>query len=160
RLRGSSPDRAPRRRGHTWAWFGRHRDTERRPAGRRGPDRASGYRRRTDATPRQSTRGLVSSPAMKSRASAAVAITAIVTSLSVFVFDARAEGPPSSEPAVIPFGPDAFTMWDRWPVLRIGVRAYMRSTFDRRGLNHNADSSQFLRQIGEPGALRGVALDE
>ncbi len=63
---------------------------------------------------------------------------------------------------MIPFGYDAFTQWDRWPTLRIGVRAYMRATFDREGRNHNADAAHFLRQI--PGdkqrGLRSVALDE
>jgi hypothetical protein len=67
----------------------------------------------------------------------------------------------ADEPPVIPFGPDAYTAWDRWPTLRIGVRAYMKSTFDRLGGNHNADAAHFLRQIpGGPEGLKGVALDE
>jgi len=40
-------------------------------------------------------------------------------------------------------------MWDRWPVQRIGARAYMRSTYDRRGGNETADASHFLYQEAE-----------
>ncbi len=45
---------------------------------------------------------------------------------------------------VIPFGYDAYRMWDKWPQQRIGVRTYMRSTYDRRGYNEGADASHFL----------------
>ena len=45
---------------------------------------------------------------------------------------------------VIPFGSDAYLMWDKWPQQRIGIRAYMRSTYDRRGYNEGADASHFL----------------
>ncbi len=38
-------------------------------------------------------------------------------------------------------------MWERWPIQRIGVRAYMRSTYDRRGGNDFADASHFLYQL-------------
>ena len=37
------------------------------------------------------------------------------------------------EPPVIPIGLDAYRQWERWPYQRIGARAYMRSTYDRRG---------------------------
>ncbi len=37
-------------------------------------------------------------------------------------------------------------MWERWPYQRIGARAYMRSTYDRRGGNERADASHFLYQ--------------
>ena len=50
------------------------------------------------------------------------------------------------EPPVIPVGLDAYRMWDRWPYQRIGVRAYMRSTYDRTGGNRTADASHFLYQ--------------
>jgi hypothetical protein len=53
----------------------------------------------------------------------------------------QAAGPP-----VIPVGFDAYRMWDRWPYLRIGERAYMRSTYDRAGGNERADASHFLYQ--------------
>src|ERR1035441_1034921 len=46
--------------------------------------------------------------------------------------------------AQIPVGLDAYRMWDRWPYQRIGVRAYMRSTYDRAGGNERADASHFL----------------
>jgi hypothetical protein len=35
-------------------------------------------------------------------------------------------------------------MWNQWPTQRIGVRAYMRSTYDRTGGNESADASHFL----------------
>ncbi len=40
-------------------------------------------------------------------------------------------------------------MWNRWPYQRIGARAYMRSTYDRRGGNETADASHFLYQTAE-----------
>jgi hypothetical protein len=52
----------------------------------------------------------------------------------------------SSEPPIIPVGEDAYLMWDRLPYQRIGVRAYMRSTYDRTGGNRSADASNFLYQ--------------
>src|SRR5688572_5628423 len=56
-------------------------------------------------------------------------------------FAARADEPP-----VVPIGLDAYRMWEKWPQQRIGVRAYMRSTYDRRGGNEGADASHFLYQ--------------
>jgi len=50
------------------------------------------------------------------------------------------------EPPVIPVGLDAYRMWDRWPYVRIGARAYMRSTYDRTGGNESADAGHFLYQ--------------
>ena len=44
----------------------------------------------------------------------------------------------------VPVGLDAYALWDRWPQQRIGVRAYMRSTYDRDGGNRTADASHFL----------------
>ncbi|HMI05760.1 MAG TPA: hypothetical protein VK541_24945, partial [Pedobacter sp.] len=32
---------------------------------------------------------------------------------------------------VIPVGLDAYRMWEKWPMQRIGARTYMRSTYDR-----------------------------
>lgn len=52
----------------------------------------------------------------------------------------------SAEPPVIPVGLDAYLMWDRLPYHRIGIRAYMRSTYDREGNNRTADASHFLYQ--------------
>ena len=40
-----------------------------------------------------------------------------------------------AEPPTIPVGEDAYLMWEKWPFHRIGARAYMRSTYDRRGGN-------------------------
>jgi hypothetical protein len=47
-------------------------------------------------------------------------------------------------PPVVPVGLDAYRQWAMWPYQRIGVRAYMRSTYDRDGLNRTADASHFL----------------
>ncbi len=57
---------------------------------------------------------------------------------------------------VIPVGLDAYRQWNRWPYQRIGARAYMRSTYDRRGGNEGADASHFLYQEREN---FNVALD-
>ena len=54
-----------------------------------------------------------------------------------------------AEPPVIPVGADAYGMWDRWAYQRIGARAYMRSTYDRRGGNEAADASHFLYQLAD-----------
>lgn len=54
-----------------------------------------------------------------------------------------------AEPPVIPVGLDAYRQWDRWPQQRIGARAYMRSTYDRRGGNEGADASHFLYQLAD-----------
>jgi len=53
----------------------------------------------------------------------------------------------AAEPPAVPIGLDAYRMWDRWAQQRIGVRAYMRSTYDRAGLNETADASHFLYQL-------------
>src|SRR6185369_5703738 len=58
--------------------------------------------------------------------------------------------------AQIPVGLDAYRQWERWPYQRIGVRAYMRSTYDRAGNNERADASHFLYQLADD---RNVSLD-
>lgn len=60
------------------------------------------------------------------------------------------------EPPTIPVGLDAYRQWDRWPYQRIGARAYMRSTYDRRGGNEGADASHFLYQLADD---NNVTLD-
>lgn len=52
----------------------------------------------------------------------------------------------SNEPPIVPVGLDAYRMWDRLPYHRIGVRAYVRSKYDRQGNNRSADASHFLYQ--------------
>lgn len=49
----------------------------------------------------------------------------------------------------IPVGSDAYLQWEKWPQQRLGVRAYMRSTYDRTGGNEGADASHFLYQEAE-----------
>jgi Protein of unknown function (DUF2961) len=56
----------------------------------------------------------------------------------------------------IPVGYDAYRLWDRWPLQRIGMRAYMRSTYDRSGGNESADASHFLYQLADD---HNVTLD-
>lgn len=46
----------------------------------------------------------------------------------------------------VPIGADAYLQWDRLPFQRIGVRAYMRSTYDRKGDNYYSDASHYLYQ--------------
>jgi hypothetical protein len=55
----------------------------------------------------------------------------------------------ADEPPVIPVGLDAYRQWERWPYQRIGARAYMRSTYDRKGGNEGADASHFLYQLAD-----------
>ena len=57
--------------------------------------------------------------------------------------------PCAAQEQAIPIGLDAYRQWDRWPEQRIGMRAYMRSTYDRSGGNENADASHFLYQLGD-----------
>ena len=72
------------------------------------------------------------------------ATTGFVVALSILSSCGAAEGPP-----VIPVGLDAYRLWERWPYQRIGARAYMRSTYDRRGGNEGADASHFLYQLAD-----------
>jgi len=62
----------------------------------------------------------------------------------------------AAEPPVIPVGLDAYQRWDHWADQRIGVRAYLRSTYDRAGGNERADASHFLYQLDDD---RNVTLD-
>src|SRR5205085_11651932 len=62
----------------------------------------------------------------------------------------------TNTPPVVPVGYDAYRQWDRWAYQRIGVRAYMRSTYDRSGGNEVADASHFLYQLADD---RNVTVD-
>ncbi|MDB6124085.1 MAG: hypothetical protein JWQ71_3078 [Pedosphaera sp.] len=55
----------------------------------------------------------------------------------------------AEEPPTLPIGLDAYRLWEQWPNQRIGERAYMRSTYDRRGGNEGADASHFLYQLAD-----------
>lgn len=57
-------------------------------------------------------------------------------------FSQRSNKP--DKPPIIPIGLDSYRMWDKLPDQRIGVRAYMRSTYDREGGNQSADASHYL----------------
>src|SRR5262245_42351008 len=52
-------------------------------------------------------------------------------------------------PPVIPVGLDTYLNWQAWPQQRIGVRAYLRSTYDRTGHNRTADASHYLYQVAD-----------
>jgi hypothetical protein len=52
-------------------------------------------------------------------------------------------------PHPLPVGLDAYRAWDQWDEQKIGMRAYMRSTYDRRGGNEGADASHFLYQLAD-----------
>src|SRR6187549_2083642 len=82
-----------------------------------------------------------------------VCLAAVVLGLLPFATISRAA---DDEPPVIPVGLDAYRMWDQWPRQRIGVRAYMRSTYDRKGGNERADAAHFLYQLAED---KNVTLD-
>jgi hypothetical protein len=62
----------------------------------------------------------------------------------------------ATAPVTIPLGLDAYRRWEDWPLLRTGVRAYMRSTYDRKGGNERADASHYLYQLAED---KNVTLD-
>jgi hypothetical protein len=47
----------------------------------------------------------------------------------------------AAQPPVIPTGLDTYRLWTKWPYQRIGMRAYMRSTYDRNGNNERADAA-------------------
>ena len=55
----------------------------------------------------------------------------------------------AEKPRPIPIGLDAYRSWDHWADQRIGMRTYMRSTYDRRGGNEGADASHFLYQLSD-----------
>jgi hypothetical protein len=65
--------------------------------------------------------------------------------LILLVLKLNAQDRDSSIP-VVPVGDDAYLKWEDLPRQRIGVRAYMRSTYDRTGGNRDADASHFLYQ--------------
>jgi len=65
-------------------------------------------------------------------------VMAVAMSMFVWAND------PSAELPKIPFGYDSYKMWDKWPQQRLGVRAYMRSTYSRTGGNRSADASHYL----------------
>ena len=115
----------------------------------------------------------VSALAMRSRFALLLACIACFAAVAeVRITDAQSTAPPAAdaarltsnpqappnadEPPVIPIGLDAYRQWERWPYQRIGVRAYLRSTYDRSGGNEGADASHFLYQLADD---FNVALD-
>jgi hypothetical protein len=76
-------------------------------------------------------------------------ITALLLSSSALISSALAVAAPADGPPTIPVGLDAYRQWDKWALQRIGARAYMRSTYDRRGGNEGADASHFLYQLAD-----------
>jgi hypothetical protein len=76
--------------------------------------------------------------------------------VSLLLLTALALPAGATETPVVPVGLDAYRRWEQWPVQRIGVRAYMRSTYDRAGGNEWADAAHFLYQLSEK---ENVTLD-
>lgn len=79
----------------------------------------------------------------------------IIAGLSLGM-QAHAGSSRAKQPPPIPVGADAYLEWGHWADQRIGMRAYMRSTYDRRGGNEGADASHFLYQLSDD---FNVALD-
>jgi hypothetical protein len=75
-----------------------------------------------------------------------IAASLLVVSLLTPAADGQEPAARAAEPPAVPVGLDAYRQWERWPQQRLGVRAYMRSTYDRRGGNESADASHFLYQ--------------
>ena len=71
-------------------------------------------------------------------------LTVLFSVFSLIVLGQHTEQGKNEFVPIIPIGLDAYRMWDKWPQQRIGERAYMRSTYDRRGSNESADASHFL----------------
>lgn len=59
--------------------------------------------------------------------------------VAAHAFDASGAAEPT-----IPLGLDAYRRWEDWPLLRTGVRAYLRSTYDRKGGNERAAITSFM----------------
>ncbi|MEA2710219.1 MAG: hypothetical protein QOF78_2820, partial [Phycisphaerales bacterium] len=76
-------------------------------------------------------------------------IRTTLATLILLIAAAPALAAAADEPPVIPVGLDAYRQWDKWPLQRIGARAYMRSTYDRRGGNEGADASHFLYHLAD-----------
>ncbi|HEX3600735.1 MAG TPA: hypothetical protein VHU84_11370, partial [Lacipirellulaceae bacterium] len=94
---------------------------------------------------------------LRNRYAVACLFAVIATSSGLLIASAEDLRASAKDPPLIPIGLDAFTEWQHWPYLRIGVRCYMRSTFDRAGGNDNADAAHFIRQTDD---TPNVALDE
>ena len=77
--------------------------------------------------------------------------TALVMAAGVLLWAATParEVPPAHDVPTIPVGDDAYLQWERWPYQRIGMRAYLRSTYDRAGNNEWGDASHFLYQCAD-----------
>src|SRR5690242_8759129 len=64
-------------------------------------------------------------------------------------YSSSAQNNVQKELPVIPTGYDAFRMWNMLPQQRIGVRAYMRSTYDRSGGPIDASNFLFMKKEDE-----------
>lgn len=66
--------------------------------------------------------------------------------LAVIMLLAVALDGTSQQRPLIPVGADAYLSWHKWPLIRTGVRAYMRSTYDRRGGGGDAGNFLFMNE--------------
>jgi hypothetical protein len=63
------------------------------------------------------------------------------------LMDAPADAAGGTTAPTLQVGYDAYRHWDLLPLIRLGVRTYMRSTYDRAGGNEAADASHYLREV-------------
>src|SRR5215831_3827187 len=92
---------------------------------------------------------MVCEPVMGPNCNRFAEVTSRVVLISILCGPTTMQMAPAADAPAIPIGLDAYRQWERWPYQRIGERAYMRSTYDRRGGNEGADASHFLYQLAE-----------
>ncbi len=73
----------------------------------------------------------------------------LLTVITCLPYNSPAQNNVQKKLPVIPTGYDAFTMWNLLPQQRIGVRAYMRSTYDRSGGPLDASNFLFMKKEDE-----------
>ncbi|MFC4872537.1 DUF2961 domain-containing protein [Negadavirga shengliensis] len=71
-------------------------------------------------------------------------VNGVIILIILSIYPDLSSGQSTEKKHPIPIGWDAYLMWDKLPQQRTGVRAYMRSTYDREGGNQSADASHFL----------------
>ncbi|MEO5978661.1 MAG: DUF2961 domain-containing protein [Chryseolinea sp.] len=75
-----------------------------------------------------------------------ICVVTAVTSCNFCEAQSKQKNNPKTDKYTIPVGLDAYRYWDRWPMQRIGVRAYMRSTYDRAGGNNDMSNFLFMKE--------------
>ena len=83
-----------------------------------------------------------------------VVVGIVIAALFVIAAHPARAADDATEPPVVPVGFDAYRQWDKWPLQRIGARAYMRSTYDRRGRNEGGQRDQSVAMGADDRDLR------